>query len=61
MPKISGLYVDAAVEVRIYLHHLVYVAGGYRFVLFKVTYDKSSNVELDSKLKGFFVGLGISF
>lgn len=58
--KVEGTFVDATAAVRVYLHHLVYVTGGYRFLMLKASFH-DKEVNLDTKLQGFFVGVGVSF
>ncbi|MCE9582630.1 MAG: hypothetical protein K8T20_09075 [Planctomycetes bacterium] len=58
--QVRGTFIDAAAEIRIYLAKFVYVAGGYRFLMLKALYH-DGDVELDSRLTGFYVGAGISF
>jgi len=61
LPKIEGTFIDAAVEARVYLASFIYVAGGYRFILLNAKWDSSAELELEAKLKGFFVGVGLTF
>ncbi|KAF0244228.1 MAG: hypothetical protein FD180_2738 [Planctomycetota bacterium] len=60
-PRLHGKFIDASIEARIYLHHFVYLAGGYRFVLLKGQYDSDDDVDVDARLQGFFAGIGVSF
>ncbi len=58
--KFEGTLVDASAEVRVYLHHFVYVHGGYRFLMLKASFH-DKDVELSSKLTGLYFGIGVSF
>ncbi|MEK7468991.1 MAG: hypothetical protein AAB074_16580 [Planctomycetota bacterium] len=60
-PRLHGKFIDASIEARVYLHHFVYLAGGYRIVLLKGRYDSDEDVDLEARLQGFFAGIGVSF
>jgi hypothetical protein len=60
-PRLHGRFIDASLSARVYLHHFVYLTGGYRFVLLKGRYDSDDDVDVDARLQGFFAGIGVSF
>jgi hypothetical protein len=60
-PKISGTFIDASIEARVYLISFVYIAGGYRFIMAEAKWDSSAKLELETRLQGFYVGVGVCF
>lgn len=59
--RVRGKFLDASLEARLWIFTNAYVAAGYRFCLLRVTYDSIDGVDVNTRLKGLFLGVGIAF
>ena len=58
---IEGLFLDGAIEAKLFVHHAFYVGLGYRYSGLDLEFRHGDNVEFNVNLGGSFIGAGLQF